>query len=113
MAAHNDFEWFRGEDVLITFTHTAGVDITAWTISFKLRTTIGSPTVLATIPCTVTSGLGVGSSGGTYTAVISAAMNTTTLSSGSYTHSATRTDSGSVAVLEEGSVVVKPSAQLA
>lgn len=111
MAAHNNFEWFRGEDVLITFTHTAGVDITLWTMNFKLKTTTSSTVTLLSIPVVITNGSAP--AGGTYTVTVSAAQNTTTLAAGQYAHSVARTDSGSTAILSEGPVLVKSSAQLA
>lgn len=111
MAAHNEFEWFRGEDVLITFTHTAGVDITGFVLSFHLKTSLGNPNTLVTIPATITNGSAP--SGGVYTVAVPAATNTTTLAAGRYVHSVARTDSGSAAIFSEGGVLVKPSAQLA
>lgn len=108
MAIHNNFEWFRGEDILITFTQTPVTDISGWTISFKVRTTLGSPTVLLTTAATLLTPLS-----GIYTVAVSALQNTTTLAAGPYVYSAARTDSGSAAVLSEGSILVKSSAQLA
>lgn len=108
MATHNDFTWFRGEDVLVTFTMVPVTDITGWTISAKVKGAPVDATALLTISCTVTN-----AAAGVFTLAVSAAQNTTTLSGGSYAYSATRTDSGSMAILSEGSIQVKPSAQQA
>lgn len=108
MAAHNDFAWFRGEDILITFTMTPLTDITGWTISAKVKTAVQEPTALLTIAGTVTS-----AAAGIFTVAVTAAQNTSTLAVGRYDYSVTRTDSGSVAVLSEGTITVKPSAQVA
>jgi len=107
MAIHNDFSWFRGEDVLITFTMTPLTDITAWTITCVLKPTLDNATVLLTVAATVTS-----AAAGIYTVAFTAAQNTTTLSAGIYQYAVERTDSGSVAVLSEGTMQIKPTAKL-
>lgn len=107
MAAHTDFQWFRGEDILITFTQTPVVDITTWTLSCVIKPSLQAPAAL-TIAGTIISG-----AAGTYSVAVTAAQNTTTLVAGTYHYSVTRTNSGSVAELSEGAVLVKPSARLA
>lgn len=107
MAAHNQFEWDRGEDILITFTHTAGVDITGWTILFRVKLSCSAPTLLTNV-ATITDG-----PGGIFTVAITAAQNTATLTAGMYVHAAVRTDSGSIAVLSEGPLTVHATAYLA
>ena len=108
MAISNDFNWFRGEDILITFTMTPLTDITGWTISCGVKKSMSDPSPTLTIAGTVTN-----AAAGIFTVPVTAAQNTTTLQTGSYVYAVERTDSGSVAVLSEGSILVKPSAKLA
>lgn len=108
MAAHNDFSWFRGEDILLTFTMSPVTNIAGWTISLAVKSTLYDAATVLTLVGTIAD-----AAGGIFTVPISAAQNTTTLSSGDYAYAAQRTDSGSVAVLSEGSIKVKPSAKLA
>jgi hypothetical protein len=107
MAQHNEFAWYRGEDVVILFTQTPVVDITGWTISFTLKKTLADAAPLLTIAATV----GGAAPQGIYTVAVTAAQNTT-LTTGSYVYSVTRTNSGSVSVLSEGPLTLKGSALL-
>lgn len=104
MAAHNDFAWNRGEDVLITFTMTPVTDITGWNLSARIKTALTNPSTLLTIAGSVTS-----AAAGIFTVAVTAAQNTTTLSVGTYVYSVVRTDSGSVAVVSEGQILVSPT----
>lgn len=108
MAAHADLDWFRGEDVLVTFTPQVVRDITGWTISCAIKPTLDSALPVLTVPCTVTT-----PAAGIFTMAVSASQNTSTLGSGYYVFAIERTDSGSVAVLVEGAIQIKPSAKLA
>lgn len=108
MAAHADLDWFRGEDVLVTFTPQTVRDITGWTISCAIKPNLDYAAPVLTIACTVTT-----PAAGVFTMAVSAAQNTTSLGSGHYIFAVERTDSGSVAVLVEGALLVKPSAKLA
>lgn len=112
MAKHNDFEWFRGEDIVlngseVTSTGTAR-DITGWTISCGIKRSLDDAAASLTIGATVTA-----PTSGSYTLAVSAANNTTVLSSGRWLYAIERTDTGSVAVLSEGAIQIKPSAKLA
>lgn len=108
MATHNDLSWFRGEDILLTFTMSPVTDITGWTINGAIKANLDYAAPVLTISCTVTT-----PAAGVFTMAVSAAQNTTSLGSGSYVYAVERIDSGSVAVLSEGALVVKPSAKLA
>jgi hypothetical protein len=108
MAIRNDVSFYRGEDVLMTFTLTPVTDITAWTISCRVKASPQDTSALLTIAGTVTS-----AAAGIFTVPITAAQDTTTLQAGSYPYAVVRTDSGSIAVLSEGVLTIKPTAYLA
>lgn len=108
MAIHNDFSWYRGEDILLTFTMTPTTDITGWSITCRVKAQVQDTTPLLTIAGSVTT-----PAAGIFTVPVSAAQDTTTLQAGTYPYSVIRTDSGSVAVLSEGTLTVKPSTYLA
>lgn len=108
MASHNNVEWFRGEDILITFTMVPTTDITGWNISCAVKKTLDMPTVALAIPATIAN-----PTDGVFTVPVTAAQNTTVLGSGSYVYAVERVDSGSISVLSEGTILVKPSAKLA
>lgn len=107
MAVRNDYSWFRGEDILITFTPVVVRDITGWTISCRVKANITDTVALLTIAGTVTS-----AAAGIFTVPVTAAQDTATLQAGTYLYSIVRTDSGSAAVLSEGVLTIKPSAYL-
>ncbi len=107
MAQHNDFAIYRGEDILITFTLSPVVNISGWTMTFQVRRAIGDPTVLLAITPTLTT-----PASGICTVAISSAQ-TLSLSAGPYPCSLTRTDSGSAALLSEGTLKVQGSTYLA
>lgn len=108
MATHNDLSWWKGEDILLSFTMAPTTDITGWTISLAVKPSLDAAASILTVAGSILS-----AAAGTYSISITAAQNTTTLSSGSYVYAVTRTDSGSVAVLSEGAILIKPSAKLA
>lgn len=108
MAAHADLSWFRGEDILVTATPQTVQDITGWTISCAIKTSMDAAAPILTIACNVTT-----PAAGIFTMAVSAAQNTTTLGSGLYVFAMERIDSGSVAVIVEGTILIKPSAKLA
>jgi len=108
MAIHNDYSWNRGEDNLITFTPVVVRDITGWTIRCSVKATIQDTTPLLTI-----SGTLLTPAAGIFTVAFTAAQNTNTLQAGSYVYAVARTDSGSAAILSEGTLTIKPTAYLA
>ena len=100
MATSQNLEFFRGEDVTLNFTMAPVVDITGWTLSFKVKQT-ATDAALLTIAGSVTVG-----ASGTFGVALTAAQ-TTTLGVGTYVYDAWRTDSGAATALTYGTVTVK------
>lgn len=109
MARRNNLLVFRGEDALLSFTQDPVEDITGWTIVLTVKRYLTDVAPLFTANATLTSPLT-----GQYTAAMSAAQ-TGALTPGPYLYEVTRVNTGSVAVLSIGNLVVasRPGAAIA
>lgn len=105
MATTQNLEWFRGEDITLNFTMSPVVDITGWTISFRIKPP-GSDNALLVVAGTITV-----AASGTFAVALTAAQ-TTTLSPGTYAYDTWRTDSGAATALTLGTVTVKASSRV-
>lgn len=104
MAQHNDGSFYRGEDVVITVTMSPVTNISGWTIAGQVKNLLTDPTALITLAGTVTN-----ASAGIFTVPLTAAQ-TLSLAAGSYPYALERTDSGSSALISEGTLQVRGSA---
>lgn len=96
-----DFAFYRGEDVTVTFTHSPTTEsISGWTIALRVKQTLADVTAILTIAGTVTAALP-----GVFTVAFTSAQ-TLALSVGTYAYDVWRTDSGSAAALSLGKLQV-------
>jgi hypothetical protein len=68
------FELFKGEAALLTFTRNASVDITTWTLAFNLKKYHGDASPLITVVPTITVAVS-----GIFTVALTAAQTLTTM----------------------------------
>ena len=107
MAQPNNFEFFKGEHPIITFTMTPTTDITGWTITFTLKDSLDNPqTALLTVSATLTT-----PASGIFTVELTAAQMTRACKQ--YGYDVWRTDSGAEACLSVGQFLIKPNARVA
>jgi hypothetical protein len=95
MSVSSNLTWFRGEDIVLDFEMTPALDITGWTISFKLADQLGG-----TVQFTKSAAIVDGPRGKFRITIASA--DTASLSAGRYVWDARRTDSGNKATLADG-----------
>jgi hypothetical protein len=100
MSITSNLSFFRGEDVTIDFQMTPPVDITGWTILFKVAQTLGGA-----VQFTKTASIVDGPRGLFQVAIASA--DTAGLSVGRWVWDARRTDSGNKATLADGYLDLK------
>jgi hypothetical protein len=97
---------YRGSDVTLNFTESPVVDITGWTMSFRLKQSQADPTTLLTVNASITS-----APAGTFSVALTAAQ-TLTLAAGTYQWDVWRTDTGSANALATGTLIVTGSVKI-
>jgi hypothetical protein len=91
----SNLSFFRGEDITLDFQMTPPVDVTGWTISFKVATTLGG-----TVQFAKSASIIDGPRGKFRVSIASA--DTSGLTVGRYVWDCRRTDSGNKATLADG-----------
>ena len=92
------FELYKGEAALLTFTRVSAVDITGWTLVFDLKRYHGDSSSLVTVTPTLTT-----PTSGIFTVALTATHTGTTMGTiQSYPWNVWRTDSGSEQLLSIG-----------
>ena len=97
MSITSSLRFFRGEDIILDFTMTPPLDITGWTLSFKVANTLGG-TVQFTKSATI-----VDAPQGKFRVTIASA-DTASLAVGRYVWDCRRTDAGNRATVADGSI---------
>jgi hypothetical protein len=104
MSITSNLTFFRGEDVTLNFTLQPPRDITGWTMTFTVRTTLGG-----TIQFTKTVGAGITivDAGRGLFQVAVASADTAALTVGRYVWDVRREDAGSKTTLADGFLTLK------
>jgi hypothetical protein len=104
MSVTSNLTFFRGEDITLTFTMQPPRDITGWSITFKLATTLGGTVQFAK---SVGSGVTLTDAGRGVFQVSIASADTASLAVGRYVWDVRRTDAGNKATLADGYLTLK------
>ena len=100
MSITSGLTFFRGEDITIDFTMTPPVDITGWTLSFKVAVSLGGAVQFTKTPTIVDGPRGK-------FRVTIASADTSALAVGRYVWDCRRTDSGAKATLADGALELR------
>lgn len=111
MSIETNFTWFRGEDITLHFAMIPATDITGWSLTFTVKNKLGGTTQF-TKDNGGTGGLAlVSAKAGTFKVTIAKA-DTQGLTPGGFVYDVKRTDSGSNAILANGTITLRQEVTL-
>lgn len=100
MSVTSHLSFFRGEDITLDFQMIPPVDITGWTLSFKVADSLGGTVQFTKTPTIVDGPRGI-------FRVTIASADTSSITVGRWVWDCRRTDSGSKATLADGTLELR------